>query len=265
MSNEIPIFFASDDNYIPCLAVAIQSLIDNTSSDNIYKLIILQTDMSNSKINELLAFETDNIKIEIKDISSIISKLEKLLDLRLRDYYSSAIYYRMFISSLYPEYNINNNMIGKIVNSSSYYGIGNYILPKSILNKRGEYTPAEDDIIKVASTSGASIVKYVLTNNKDVDLQYCYEIAKYYSENYDGTGYPEGLKGEEIPIEARIMALADVFDALVSKRCYKDAFSYERAYEIIEKDAGTHFDNQLAMVFLSCKEELERYYNASEK
>ena len=70
---------------------------------------------------------------------------------------------------------------------------------------------------------------------------------------------------EKIPFEARVMALADVFDALVSKRCYKDAFSYERAYEIIEKDAGTHFDNQLAMVFLSCKEELERYYNASEK
>ena len=73
------------------------------------------------------------------------------------------------------------------------------------------------------------------------------------------------MKGEEIPIEARIMALADVFDALVSKRCYKDAFSYEKAYEIIENDAGTHFDKQLAMAFLSCKEELERYYNASEK
>ena len=73
------------------------------------------------------------------------------------------------------------------------------------------------------------------------------------------------MKGEEIPIEARIMALADVFDALVSKRCYKDAFSYEKAYEIIENDAGTHFDKQLAMSFLSCKEELERYYNTSEK
>ena len=60
------------------------------------------------------------------------------------------------------------------------------------------------------------------------------------------------------------MALADVFDALVSKRCYKDAFSYEKAYEIIETDAGSHFDKQLAEVFLSCKTELENYYNASE-
>ena len=69
------------------------------------------------------------------------------------------------------------------------------------------------------------------------------------------------MKGDEIPVEARIMALADVFDALVSKRCYKEAFSYDKAFSIIEADAGEHFDAKLAAVFLKCKEELIEYYN----
>ena len=104
MNTEIPIFFAADDNYIPCLAVAIQSLKDNANNNTLYKLIILHSDMSENKINEVMSFGTDNIKIELKNIAPTISKLEKDLDLRLRDYYSSAIYYRMFIPSLYPEY-----------------------------------------------------------------------------------------------------------------------------------------------------------------
>lgn len=120
--------------------------------------------------------------------------------------------------------------------------------------------------MKKHSEIGYHMVSEILSGVEEPEfVRVAENVAHYHHEKINGTGYPEGLKGEEIPIEARIMALADVFDALVSKRCYKDAFSYERAYEIIEKDAGTHFDKQLAMVFLSCKEELERYYNASEK
>ena len=82
----------------------------------------------------------------------------------------------------------------------------------------------------------------------------------YHHEKVDGTGYPCGLKGEEIPVEARIMALADVFDALVSKRCYKEAFSFDKAFVIIEQDSGTHFDPVLARVFLRCRPQLETFY-----
>lgn len=179
MSNEIPIFFASDDNYIPCLAVAIQSLIDNTSSYNIYKLIILQTDMSNSKINELLAFETDNIKIEIKDISSIISKLEKLLDLRLRDYYSSAIYYRMFISSLYPEYDKAIYLDSDIVlldDIANFYNtdLGSNLVG-AIVDSVAKYTPSFHDY--VLGNLGVDYTKYfnsgvLLMNLKEMRISH---------------------------------------------------------------------------------------------
>ncbi len=85
-------------------------------------------------------------------------------------------------------------------------------------------------------------------------------VAHYHHEKVNGSGYPEGLREEEIPIEARIMALADVFDALVSKRCYKEAFSFDKAFSIIEHDAGSHFDAALAEIFLRCRPQLEAYY-----
>lgn len=102
--NEIPVFFASDDNYIPCLAVAIHSLEKNASKKNNYRLIILHSGMSEKGQQEIKEFEQENIKIEFKDISNIENDLKDDLALRLRDYYSSTIYYRIFIGTLFPEY-----------------------------------------------------------------------------------------------------------------------------------------------------------------
>ena len=88
-------------------------------------------------------------------------------------------------------------------------------------------------------------------------------VAKHHHEKWNGTGYPGHLKGEAIPIEARIMAIADVYDALVSKRCYKEAMSFEQAFEIMEKSMGSHFDPKLEPVFLLSREKLENYYKNS--
>ena len=102
--NEIPIFFASDDNYIPCLAVAIYSLEKNSNKNNNYKLIILNSGMSQENKAEIMEFEKENVKIEFKDISDIENNYRNDFELRLRDYYSSTIYYRLFIGTLFPEY-----------------------------------------------------------------------------------------------------------------------------------------------------------------
>ena len=88
-------------------------------------------------------------------------------------------------------------------------------------------------------------------------------VAYYHHEKWDGKGYPNGLAGQEIPLEARIMALADVFDALVSKRCYKEAFSFEKAFSIIEESLGSHFDPELGRIFIECRPELEAMYSYS--
>ena len=92
-------------------------------------------------------------------------------------------------------------------------------------------------------------------------IQIAENMAHYHHERWNGTGYPASLNGEEIPLEARIMALADVYDALVSERCYKPRLSFEEAANIIRAGMGTHFDPALADVFEACREELEAYYS----
>ena len=206
---------------------------------------------SSGILNEMMLEQHQNLKEVILTIVKSYEIDNQMIINQVKKYMKILT---MKVSSLYPEYNINNNMIGKIVNSSAYYGIGNYILPKSILNKRGEYTPAEDDIIKVASTSGASIVKYVLTNNKDVDLQYCYEIAKYYSENYDGTGYPEGVSGNSIPLCAQIASLAIEYANLVNTIMPVD---YERIASLIIMKSGHKFNPKIVEAFKEVEVEFE--------
>ena len=88
-------------------------------------------------------------------------------------------------------------------------------------------------------------------------------VACFHHERFDGSGYPYGLFGANIPFEARVMAIADVYDALVSKRCYKEQMSFEEAYNLIMDSMGTHFDPRLKASFVACREKLENYYRNS--
>lgn len=89
-------------------------------------------------------------------------------------------------------------------------------------------------------------------------------VARYHHEKWNGMGYPVGLSSEHIPLEARIMAIADVYDALVSKRCYKEAMSFTKAYEIVIESMGSHFDPSLEQVFIRSRDKLESYYANAE-
>lgn len=149
-----------------------------------------------------------------------------------------------------------------VIRSAPMHDLGKIGVDDAILRKQGRFTDEEYAQMKKHSEVGGKMVKEILTNVEEPDfVRVAFNVANYHHEKVNGKGYPEGLKGEEIPLEARIMALADVFDALVSKRCYKEAFSYDEAFAIIEKDAGEHFDAKLAAVFLTCRPELEAYYD----
>jgi HD-GYP domain-containing protein (c-di-GMP phosphodiesterase class II) len=116
--------------------------------------------------------------------------------------------------------------------------------------------------MKRHSAEGARIVESILQGVEDEDfVTVARNVAYYHHEKWNGKGYPTGKSEAEIPVEARIMALADVFDALVSKRCYKEAFSYDEAFQIIEESLGQHFDPELGRVFMECRAELEAFYN----
>jgi HD-GYP domain-containing protein (c-di-GMP phosphodiesterase class II) len=88
-----------------------------------------------------------------------------------------------------------------------------------------------------------------------------YDVARFHHEKWNGRGYPAGLKDTEIPLAARIMAVADVYDALVSKRCYKEAMSFEQAYNVMMESMGSHFDPKLEEVFVKSRKKLEEYYS----
>ncbi|MBR5866758.1 MAG: HD domain-containing protein, partial [Spirochaetaceae bacterium] len=125
-----------------------------------------------------------------------------------------------------------------------------------------KYTPEEYEEMKRHSREGAIKIRKILGNVEDpYFVKVAVNIAYYHHEKWKGQGYPKGITGLNIPIEARIMALVDVFDALVSKRCYKDSFSYDEAFTIIKDSLGQHFDPDLGKLFLECRPELEIYYN----
>jgi HD-GYP domain-containing protein (c-di-GMP phosphodiesterase class II) len=149
-----------------------------------------------------------------------------------------------------------------VVKAAPMHDLGKIAVDDRILRKPGSFTDEEYEIMKSHSAEGARIVGEVLAEVQDEQFkQIAINVAHYHHEKWDGSGYPEGKKGNEIPVEARIMAFADVFDTLVSKRYYKEAYSYEKAFSIIEESLGTHFDPELGKVFLECREELEKLYD----
>jgi putative two-component system response regulator len=161
----------------------------------------------------------------------------------------------MQVSIQCPEYNISSNMIDKITNSSVYYAIGNWTLPKSLLYKKGVYTEEERSIINMANINGANIVKYVVSkNNNDVDINYCYDIAKSCNERYDGLGYPQGLSSNSIPVAAQIVSLAIEYNNLINTIVPVD---YEKVASLIIMESGRKFNPKIVDSFKMVKTEFE--------
>jgi len=137
------------------------------------------------------------------------------------------------------------------VQCASLHDIGKLQIPDAILNKPGPLTDEEFEEMKLHTLRGEVLIQRTLGGLVgDDELMVARNIVRSHHERWDGTGYPDGLAGEEIPVEARIMALADVFDALTHERCYKRAFSVEEAIQIIEEGRGTQFDPEMTDVFI---------------
>lgn len=150
---------------------------------------------------------------------------------------------------------IDDHYIDLLFTLAPMHDVGKILVSDKILRKPGKLTPKEYEEIKKHASGGGDVVKQVLSDISDEEyVNFAIDIATAHHERWDGKGYPKGLKEDEIPLCARIMAIADVFDALVSKRCYKEAMPPEEAFKIMEEESGTHFDPLLAKVFLDHKE-----------
>ncbi len=158
-------------------------------------------------------------------------------------------------------YNIDAQFAEDVVRAAPMHDLGKISIDNSILNKPGKLTDEEYAIMKTHSVKSGEIVDIILKGVEDERfVGVAFNIARFHHERWDGRGYPEGLVGEMIPLEARIMAIADVYDALVSKRCYKKPMSFEQAQQIMVEGMGGQFDPNMLSVFMGCRERLEDYY-----
>ena len=143
--------------------------------------------------------------------------------------------------------------------SAQLHDVGKIAITDLILNKPGRLTPEEIEIMKTHVTVGVDAIKRIMRHaNEHAFLHHAVLIAGAHHEKWDGSGYPAGLKEKNIPLEGRLMAISDVYDALISVRPYKKAFTHEEACKIIEEGSGTHFDPVLVEVFKTIKGEFEK-------
>lgn len=155
---------------------------------------------------------------------------------------------------------LTDDYIELLSKAAPLHDIGKISISDTILMKPGKLTPEEFEVMKTHAKEGGRIVREVIGRIEEqayVDI--AADVAAYHHEKWNGSGYNAGLSGEDIPLSARIMAIADVFDALISKRCYKSEFSVDEAFSIIEESSGTHFDPTLADIFLEIRPEIESY------
>ncbi len=164
-----------------------------------------------------------------------------------------------YCTEIGEELGLSKTDINYLRYASPMHDIGKLVIPDSILKKEGGLTPEEREVMKKHAALGADIFK----DSRSPLLKAARIISLTHHERYDGTGYPRGLKGREIPLFGRIVSVADVFDALTSKRPYKEAYEFEVALKIIKESSGSQFDPDVIKAFLNRKNRIKRIWRAT--
>ena len=249
---------ANRTNMVHCV-----HLLDDTSDKEYHKLL----EGYNGKLEEEVDKKTERLRKMLLDITTSMGSIVENRDSNTGGHVArTSDVVNIFVTHLLEEgtYEDLDAKTGeRIRRAAPLHDFGKIAIPDSILNKPGKFEDWEYEIMKTHAEKGAKVVEQILWHSDNEKFKaIAKNVANYHHEKWDGRGYPVGLKGEEIPFEARVMALADVFDALVSKRVYKDSYDYEKAFRIIEESCGTHFDPVLCKEFLHCKDKLIELYDS---
>lgn len=160
-----------------------------------------------------------------------------------------------YLVKYFPKYGLTSVQVDEISRAAALHDIGKIGIPDAILLKPGRLTPNEFEIMKTHTTIGCEVLERFRENQSDEFYRYCYEICRYHHERWDGNGYPDHLVGEQIPISAHIVAIADVYDALVSKRVYKSAYANSIAYDMIMNGECGQFSPDVLECFALAKQD----------
>ena len=196
-----------------------------------------------------------NNEFMIDALSSVVEfrSLETGEHIRRIKYFTRIL--SKYLMKYFPKYGLTPAMVDEIARASALHDIGKIGIPDAILLKPGRLTPEEYEIMKTHTTIGCDILEKLHENQTEDFYRYCYEICRYHHERWDGNGYPDHLVGDEIPISAQIVAVADVYDALVSPRVYKSVYANNEAFDMIMNGECGQFSPDIMECFGLAKED----------
>lgn len=245
-------------------------------NENSYGKILLITEITDSYYyterlqNELKKKTREVISIQRDIIGSFASMIEARDGITGLHIKNTANLVKVLVNVMKnnPKYSgiITDEYAQMTAAAAHLHDIGKIAIPDRILQKEGKLTDEEFAIMKTHPVEGAKILENTIKGlESDAYYQIAHDMVLYHHEKYDGSGYPTGISGENIPLTARIMAVADVYDALRSKRHYKDGFSKEKSMAIMEESKGTHFDADIVTIFLEHIDEMEAVLDTGAK
>lgn len=218
----------------------------------------------NRRLHKMVSDQVKRIEEEEKNFILALAKLSELREsadgVHLKNISKNSKLLAMSLQfSPKFEKEISNTFVETIEVAAGLHDIGKIGISDQILLKPGILTSAERKIVRTHTELGAKTLEELYNMNKHNEfLKMAIEIARYHHERWDGAGYPEGLKGKEIPLAARIVAVVDVYDALVGERCYKEQFSHEQSMKIMNDEAGKQFDADIIEVFNKIQNQLQK-------
>ncbi len=219
--------------------------------DHLEHMVEFQT--QKLKQSNLFMIDTLSTVVEFRNGESgmHIKRIRAVTELLLRE-----------LQKRFPGYYVTDKQIEEISNAAALHDIGKIAIPEEILNKPGKLTAEEFEVIKTHSVKGSEILENIDHINEQGYMRYCYNICRYHHERWDGKGYPDGLKGEEIPLCAQVVSLADVYDALTSPRVYKPAYSNEKALAMIKNGECGQFNPEILECLFANEKSLEEKVEA---
>lgn len=222
------------------------------------KLYTLQKDLedNNRRLSMIVTRQMEKMRLEQRNIMYALAKLVESRESESGTHYKNIAYNSRLLAqgmqmSTVFEKDVTDNFIETIESAAGLHDIGKIKIPDSILLKKDILTEEERKIMSTHAELGAKTLMEIYEGVERNDfINMAIDIAYYHHENWDGTGYPKGLKGQEIPLAARIVKAVDVFDALIGERVYKSALSLEESLENMEEGAGKYFDPDIIQVFM---------------
>lgn len=273
---EIPVIMISSEDSTPYVKRAyelgVTDYIGRPFDENIVFRRVQNTIKLYAKQRRLAALVTNQIYEKEKNNQMMISILSHIVEFRNGESGMHVMRINMITGMLLERLAVKSDKYplswaerSMITMASSLHDIGKIGIPEEILNKPGKLTEEEFEIMKQHSAIGAEMLQSLKKYQDEELLKIAYEICRWHHERYDGRGYPDGLRGEEIPISAQVVSLADVYDALVSERVYKKAFSPEKALEMIQNGECGSFNPLLLECLVDIRDRVKEEYEQREE